>query len=295
MATRFEIVLPGDDAVRLRAAGEQAIEEIRLWHSRLSFFERASDISRINTGGGRPVRCDGELFTLIELCQRLWQQTGGAFDPTVAALMHAQGFRGGYSGAQAVRDAMSLTGFDKVELDSCLKEVRLPPGVQLDMGAIGKGWALDRAAAVLRECGVSRAFLHGGTSSVRAWAGEGPAWLVALGRDGTAGPSAVIVDGALGISAPSGRMVEGRGHVLNPSTGQSACEAEFAAIATESAAEANALSTAALVNPESAIRKFQWCDVVIRDVGGWRLRRGDATLTRLGVGWKLEKEEMQGG
>lgn len=262
MGTRFEFVLEGPDPVRLRAAGEAALVEVVDLHRALSAFDPASDVSRLNRDAASGwVRIQPRLFDLLCLCQEVWRASGGTFDITIGPLMAAWGFRGGgRPDPAAIAAARRCTGFDKVELDPTNLRVRyLNPGVQIDLGAVGKGLALDAAADVLREAGVTRAFLHGGTSSCLAIGAPAaddasaalPGWGVQLGRDDDA-PLIALRDATLGLSAPHGRMIEGDrgeplGHILDPRTGRPTRAARQAAALAPSAALADAWSTAALV------------------------------------------------
>jgi thiamine biosynthesis lipoprotein len=170
MATRFEVLLQGEDAVRLRAAAEQALDEIERLEAQLSLFIPTSEISHVNRRAAtEPVHVSPPVFRLLEQAQRLSQETGGAFDPTVAPLVRCWGFMGG-GGAlpepPALAQARAKVGMDKVELDERNFTVRFArSGMMLDLGAIGKGYAIERAAELLAEAGVASAFLHGGTSS----------------------------------------------------------------------------------------------------------------------------------
>lgn len=281
MATRFELLIPGD-RLRCAPAAQDALDEIALWHRRLSYFDPASDVSRINASAASgPVRVDSELFRLLELCQQLHALTEGAFDPAIAAAMRAAGFRGSSRSEESVASARLATGFHLVELARADRTVRfLRPGVGLDLGAIGKGWALDRATERLREAGVAAAFLHGGTSSAVGYCEESdPPWAVRLGPDPGA-PTADLWNGALGVSAPRGRLVDGSGHVLDPRTGSSAGSATLAAVLAGSAAEADALSTGLLVDGPDA----RWIPDGVSTVslvgGAWRVHPGSATLIR---------------
>ena len=121
------------------------------------------------------------------------------------------------------------------------------PGLRLDPGAIGKGWALDRAREILEEAGVTRALLHGGTSSVVAL---GESWKITL----AGGPTLTLSNQCLGVSAPSGRWaIFGErcyGHVLDPRTGWPVEARAWAAVVASTATQADALSTALLVSGE---------------------------------------------
>src|SRR4051812_6910252 len=94
MGTRFELLLKGDDPVRLRSAGEAALEEVRRWHDLLSLFDRASVISRLNReAADHPVPVPPEVASLLRWCREAATATQRAFDPAIGHLMRAAGFR----------------------------------------------------------------------------------------------------------------------------------------------------------------------------------------------------------
>src|SRR5690349_10488884 len=96
MATRFELVLHGEDPVALRAAGEEALAEIQRLDAQLSLYRPTSEIAHLNArAAAQPVRVDPRLFRLLQQTERLSQETGGAFDITIAPLMRCWGFMGG--------------------------------------------------------------------------------------------------------------------------------------------------------------------------------------------------------
>src|SRR5512143_2425865 len=100
MATRFEIVLHGENPVALRAAGEEALDEVERLEAQLSLFRPSSEVAHLNARAARgPVRVTPPVFALIEHARRLSLETRGAFDITVAPLVRCWGFMGG-SGRQ---------------------------------------------------------------------------------------------------------------------------------------------------------------------------------------------------
>jgi FAD:protein FMN transferase len=258
MATRFELVLHGEDAVRLRAAGEQALQEIERLERQLSFYRPDSEITWINArAGDGPVKVEPRLFRLLAQCARLSVLTDGAFDVTVGPLVRAWGFAGGSGaipGAQALAEAREVVGIRNVQLDEDDYSIRfLRPGVEIDLGGYGKGYAIERAVELLRECGITSALLHGGTSSVYAIGAPpgGAAWKIALSAPFLEGEVVALENGGLSVSAVHGKSfdVEGEtfGHVLDPRTGESVRGALAAAVVGPSPAECEALSTALLV------------------------------------------------
>jgi thiamine biosynthesis lipoprotein len=170
---------------------------------------------------------------------------------------------------------------DKVELDPATRRVRfLRAGLRLDLGAIGKGYAVDCAVEVVREAGVASALIHGGTSSVYGLGRmpDGRPWKVAIPEPQAAAQTSendpetperalaefTLEDASLGVSAVWGRtLVRGGselGHVLDPRTGEPVQRAALAAVALPEATESDALSTALLVlgaEGVEVLRRFQ--------------------------------------
>ena len=265
MATRFELILRGSDVVRLRAIGEEALREIEEAEARLSRHRPASEVAWINArAGGLPVRVDARVFRLIQECAGISHKTDGAFDPSVGPLLRAWGFVGG-SGHRPeggeLASARGLVGMRDVELDASASTVRLPrAGMELDLGGVGKGWALDRAAAVLEEHGIENALLHGGTSSVHVLgrATDGTPWRIGWRIPGEVEPRVLELNQpAVSISAPHGRCftADGRlyGHVLDPRTGEPAQGVASACVTGASSTLCDALSTALLVLGERGL------------------------------------------
>jgi thiamine biosynthesis lipoprotein len=278
MNTRFEVVLHGDDATRLRAIAEEALDEISRLEAQLSAYSRTSELTQINLRAGRePVRVEPRLFRLLEQAQRLSRETGGAFDLTVAPLMRCWGFvrdGGRLPDPGALEAARAAVGMQFVELHEHNFTVRFTrPGMMLDPGAIGKGYALDVAAQSVREAGIRSALLHGGTSSVCAIGAPPGAevWKVAVEKPADPAPPEArglaivsLRDESLSVSAVWGKGFEagGRfyGHVIDPRRGEPVAGALLAAVVTASGTEAEAFSTALLTRgregfePISALR-----------------------------------------
>ena len=265
MATRFELVLHGNDPVALRAAGEEALDEVARIENQLSLYRPGSEIAQLNARAAqKPVQVSPELFALLQHAQRLYVETDGAFDITIAPLVRCWGFtdnQGKMPSAEAVAKARENIGMELVELDASRRTVRfVREGVMLDLGAIGKGYAIERGAELLRTNGVASALFHGGTSTVCAIGHppEGEAWSVAIEKPPAALgevsfpelPLVPLKDQSLSVSAVWGRhfQSEGKyfGHVIDPRTGQPVDAAWLSAVVWDSATETDALSTALL-------------------------------------------------
>lgn len=254
MGTRFEMVAYHSDATLARAAAEAAFDEVLRLHALWSPFENSSTIARVNSSGGSSTPVDRDTLDLLLAARRLWRDTGGRFDPTVGALMRWWGFRG-EDCSRARGESRPGVGMHHVEIDEAVGTVRLNhPEIRLDLGAIGKGAALDAAGRILRDAGIESALLHAGTSSILAIGtppGSGERWRVRVGDHADA-PEVVLQDESLSVSEASGRTVEvgnaTLGHVLDPRTGEPARGARLAAVVCRDAMKADAWSTALLVD-----------------------------------------------
>jgi len=264
MATRFEIVLHGENAAALRAAGEEALRLVEQLEAQLSLFRASSEIARLNSRAARePVRVTPGLFALLQQAQKLHEESGGAFDITIAPLVRCWGFMGGdgrFPRPEEVAEARAKVGMLLVQLNPGDLTVRFArEGVMLDLGAIGKGYAVERVAEVLSEAGVTRALVHGGTSTVQA-IGQPPGeefWKIAIETPSpTSGTAPTLLatvplkDEAMSVSGVWGNsfQVGGRtfGHIIDPRTGEPAQGTVLAAVVLPSATETDALSTALL-------------------------------------------------
>ena len=267
MNTRFELIMePASDdhrdAREFRAIGEEVIDEIQLWHKRLNFFARDSEVARINQlASEQPVRIERETFALLQWCATLHAATHDTFDITIAPLMATLGLR--QNNANSSEHSHQRWGAQHIQFDEGNATVAFAePGIQIDLGGIAKGWSLDRAAEILSQHEITNALLHGGTSSVIA-IGSPPdkeSWTIALRNPPTIHTNeqatrwiVQLNNQALSVSAPHGRAITtntGRtiSHIVDPRTGESAISnAALAAVVCDSAAVADAWSTAMTV------------------------------------------------
>lgn len=240
MGTWFEVRLVGDDAEHLAAVADAVLDEVERVERLLSRFDPRSEIARINREAGfRAVLVDREVLNVLLTCQAAWEQTGGYFDVTAA---------------QAVERSSAPPTFAAVAIDPAARTVRFDrPGLALDLGGIGKGYALDRGAEIIVHQGVSSAFLHGGTSSVLALGSDetGRPWSVGV-RDlqVSSDHSAVLFRVQLGGRAFSCSATRAPGHVrsdlVDPHTGLALEGVSACVVIARDATRAEILSTALL-------------------------------------------------
>jgi thiamine biosynthesis lipoprotein len=173
MGTAFSIVAYGEDRGRLQSAVNEGLEEARRLDEMLSNYKPASEWSMVNRlAGDGPVRITPELFHLLAACVEYSQESEGAFDITVGPLMKVWGF---YKGSghlphrAEVWGALNMIGYRNILLDPGSQTVRFAKkGIELDPGGIGKGYAVDRIAQILKDNGIKQALISGGGSSIYA-------------------------------------------------------------------------------------------------------------------------------
>jgi thiamine biosynthesis lipoprotein len=259
MATTFEVVLPYGSSKAV-ARAESALDEIDRLESQLTVYQESSEVSRLNQLASQvEVPVEDGLFELLSRASQLSSETEGAFDVSAGALIKAWGFYRGPARVPSddeIHSARERVGMNHVVLNRHKRTVRfLRPGIEINLGSIGKGYALDRAAWMLRQTWtVSSALVHGGHSSVYA-IGAAPGatrgWEVGIRHPWDQGQRLAVLrlrDRALGTSAATFKHLNHRGrklgHILDPRTGWPAQGVASASVVAASAAEADALATA---------------------------------------------------
>ena len=171
MGSTYTVELYGYDRVKLEAAADAALDEARQLDDLLSNYKPESEWSQVNRlAAERPVKVSPELFQLLSDCIEYSRQSEGAFDISVGPLMKVWGF---YKGTghlphrAEVAAAMTKVGYRHIHLDAANDTVRFDrPGVEIDPGGIGKGYAVDRMVNVLRQNGITTALVAGSGSSI---------------------------------------------------------------------------------------------------------------------------------
>jgi thiamine biosynthesis lipoprotein len=269
MACRWEIMLPADDEDALPAA-QAALELVADLERQMSVFREDSEISDINRrAADGPVAVEPRLFGLLEFAARVARETEGAFDITAGALAHLWRrcrTEGRVPSADEVERARIAAGMSDVRLDPERRTIEFTrPGLALDLGAIGKGHALDCVAESLRGARVTSALVHAGHSSIAAigsppWEG---AWSVSVADPNRGDHPAArlrLRDRFMATSGSTEQSFEADGtsygHVIDPRTGWPAEGMLGATVIAPTAAEADALSTAFYTMGADAARAY---------------------------------------
>lgn len=235
MATRFEIVIASHDEPAAQSIAEEALQEISECSQQLDRFRPYGMLSHINrTASTRAVPLDAATFELLRNAETVREQSNGAFDVAL--------------------------GSGRYLLDPIAFTIRFEdPGVMLDLGGIAKGYALERAAALMRAHGVTSALLQGGTSSVLGIGAppDAPAWRIKVAHVNER--YVELKDAALSVSRPHSQSHGSHTHIIDPRTKQSIGVRRCAVVTGPSATLAEAWSTAlAVLGERPAALTDEW-------------------------------------
>jgi FAD:protein FMN transferase len=234
MACVYAIEVYGPDADALPRIVDAAFDEVDRIDRLMSHYQAESPLSRVNREAARgPVTVDPELFAFIADAMRYNRDSDGAFDITVGPLMKAWGFFGGEGrmpSDQALAAARHHVGRTHVRLNPSLWTIAFDePGVELDLGGIAKGYAVDRVVDLFQQRPIAAALISAGGSTIYGL-GAPP------GRDGwdvllqdpidrqQAALTVTLKDRALSVAGSSEKYFEAGGvrysHIMDPRTGR---------------------------------------------------------------------------
>jgi len=257
MGTVFEIAAYGESSEHTSAAIDEAFQEIVRIDDLMSNYKPDSALSKLNRSAHfRAQKVPIDLYRVIEQAVQFSRLSGGRLDITVAPLVNL--WKAALAGdsipsPEQQRRAEDCVGYKKIELRPPDQVTFQSSCLQLDLGAVGKGYAIDRASEILRSSGIRDAFLNSGGSTILAM-GSPPgqsAWLVHL-RDPShkIDPYVMLKDQSVSTSeqtAPSLLGPKSAGHIIDSATGRPT-ETEFAvSVITSSGTPSDGLSTTLLL------------------------------------------------
>jgi FAD:protein FMN transferase len=261
MACEFEVLLNAGQRDEATEAALAALDIVEHLEAQLTVYRETSEVSRLNRrAASEPVTVELSLYELLWQARQFWELTRGAFDITSGPLSRVWGFarrQGAVPEPSAIDAARARVGMQLIEFNEAARSIRFGmEGVELNLGGIGKGYALDRCAARLEEAGVGDFLVHGGKSSILArGVRQGlEGWTISLRhplRPEWRLGDILLRDRALGTSGAANLYLhfQGRrlGHVLDPRTGWPAEGLLSATVLAPTATEADALATACYV------------------------------------------------
>ena len=271
MATNFVVLLPPHQSDQIEIAVE-ALETLDQIEARLTIYRATSEVSKINReAADGPVKVSAETFALIEKAVQWSTRTDGAFDITAGPLIQAWGFNdrsGRKPSQQEIDAALACVGSEHIEIKPDDRTVRFnQPGVSINLGAIGKGDALDHLKRYLVHAGIESFLIHGGSSSVIARGdqveGSELGWAVGIShptkpKHRLAG--VWLKNGALATSGSGKQFFHHRGkrygHVIDPRSGRPAGDLMSLTVIMNSAADADACATGLFVLGSNQFDRF---------------------------------------
>ncbi|MEL6106896.1 MAG: FAD:protein FMN transferase [Planctomycetota bacterium] len=284
MATEFAVILAEDDAHRVEDAVE-ALEMLDQIEADLTVYQPGSEIARVNASAfEKPVTVSEATFELLQRSIQWNRRTEGAFDVTAGPLVRAWGFterRGRKPTDEEIELACRRVGSQHLALFPEKRQVQFErAGMEINLGAIGKGFALDRLSARLLDGGVENFLLHGGASSVLArgrQSGELEGWLVGIAhptKENTRLAGIRLQNEALSTSGSGKQFFHFRGkrfgHVIDPRTGYPAGDLLSLTAVAENATDAEACSTGYFVEGLEKIQTAATTDATLPRMLGTR-------------------------
>ena len=270
MGSTFEILFPASNRSRIEVA-HRALDEVRRLEDIMTVYRDDSELSRVNREAAlKAVEVSEELAEVLTLSLEVSRKTEGAFDITSGVLSQCWGFKdrkGGIPSDEAIRESLTKMGWKFVGLNLESRSVRFGrEGLELNLGSIGKGFALDHAVRMLQNADFGKVLLHAGYSSIIAMGDssyQGGGWLVSIRHPVDRDEHLVklrLRNMALGTSGAGEQFFEADdksyGHVIDPRTGRPAEQNLSASCLAPSAALADALATAFFVMSIDSIEAY---------------------------------------
>ena len=259
MGTMFDIAAHHPARAQAERAIESALAEVvRLDHV-LSHFDPESDLSRlVRRGPGVLVDVDPALYDVLNESMEISRRSGGRFDVTVGPLVRV--WQTAQTGGQtpspgAIAKARRCVGFEKVKLVPQDRVELASDCLSIDLGGIGKGYAVEQALRILHGAGLEHAVVNAGQSSIAAM-GHPPqrdGWIIDLNVDGISLGRVELKDGALSTSrqghVPLRAGGLAYGDIIDPERGRPVESSTTVIVRAPSAMHADALSTTLLLLP----------------------------------------------
>jgi thiamine biosynthesis lipoprotein len=257
MGTRCAVEFWSTDATAAERLASAAFDEMRRIDRLMSTYRPDSELSRLNARGAqRAIQVSTELFDLIGESLKYSRLSDGAFDVTYASVGYLYDFPSQRRpNTAAIRRALPGIDYRHLRLNATRRSVAYErPGMRIDLGGIAKGYAVDRAMAVLKAGRVERAMVNAGGDTLISGDRFGKPWIVGIRDPNKRDQLALrlpLTDAAISTSGDYERYFDEGGvryhHIIDPQTGDSARLLRSATVIAATSVEADALSTAVFV------------------------------------------------
>ena len=225
MNTYMTFTAYGEDAQAALQEAEECIQQVEgLW----SVTDENSEIYQANHSGGQPVTVSEETAEIISFALEMAQRTGGALDPTIYPVLTAWGFTTDSKqvpSQQQIAQLLEQVGYDRIQING--SELTVPDGMELDLGAVGKGYTADLVTEILRRHGVTSALISlGGNIQAIGSRPDGSDWRLGIRAPWESGNLGVLTVSDAAVVTSGGYenyFDDEQGniywHILDPSTG----------------------------------------------------------------------------
>jgi FAD:protein FMN transferase len=272
MGTRITVELWSEDNDKGEQAIDAVLDEMRHIDESMSTYKPTSEVSQVNAkAADGPMKISRELFDLLVTAKQYSVITDGAFDITYASVGYMYNFPKHIRPSEAqISKALPAVNYQHVLLDPNNQTVQFTQkGVRIDLGGIAKGYSVDRGIDVLKEHGITRAYVSAGGDSRIIGDRFGKPWVVGI-RDPRKGEGEVIkrvplIDAAISTSGDYERFFDEDGvryhHIIDPHTGHSASKVRSATVIGPYATRTDGLSkTAFVLGPDKAMEIYNRID-----------------------------------
>lgn len=267
MGTRITLELWANNSQQGSLAIDAALTELRRIDAAMSTYRPSSEVSKVNAlAAQQSVKISAELFNLINQSLEFSRLTEGAFDITYASVGFKYDFIKHIAPDQATVNALlPAINYRHLKLDAKQQTIAFNhPAVRIDLGGIAKGYAVDRALLILKQHGITQAFISAGGDSYVLGDRQGRPWMVGI-RDPDDASKVIaklpLSNIAFSTSGDYERYFDDAGtrihHIINPASGRSASKVRSATIIADSATCTDGLSkTAFVLGAEAALKIY---------------------------------------
>jgi FAD:protein FMN transferase len=282
MGTRCAVELWSED----RKAGDAAIDavfaEMRRIDAAMSTYKADSEISRVNTQAGKaPVVVSKELFDLVETANQYSKLSNGVFDITYASVGYLYDYRAHvHPDGAAIDKALSSIDYRQLQLDAAKHSIAFgKPGMRIDLGGIGKGYAVDRGIGLLKAKGIAHAMVNAGGDTRVIGDRRGKPWVVGIRHPDRKDEVALRIpleDAAFSTSGDYERYFDEGGvryhHIIDPKTGQSPHAVRSATVIASTATRTDGLTKSVFIlgvkEGLALIDRLDDADAIVIDAAG---------------------------